>query len=393
MPHGGLRAVDPGPGSTQCWTMRQQTCDLSNAERLDWLRLIRTESVGPIVFRQLLTRFGTAAAALEALPDLARHGGRRQSLRIFPVAAAESELAALDRIGARLLAIAEPDYPEALARIEDAPPLIAVAGRQELLQRPTVAIVGARNASANGRRFAEDLATELGTAGYVIVSGLARGIDGAAHGAALATGTIGVQAGGIDVVYPPEHAGLVARIRETGLLLSECPVGVQPTARHFPRRNRLVSGLALGVVVVEAAPRSGSLITARMAAEQGREVFAVPGSPRDPRARGTNGLIRQGATLVQDAADVIEGLSGQLGLPLRHTVTGGVEDLTESPPAGTDLASVRLTVENALSPSPTPVDEVVRDCQLSAPVVLAVLLELELAGRLERHAGNRVSLL
>ncbi len=371
----------------------QPLSELTDEERLDWLQLARTESVGPIGFRQLLARFGSAGAALSALPDLARHGGRRQPLTPYPRAAAEREATALDRFGGRLLAACEPGYPEPLADIEDAPPIIAVAGQPVLLHRRAVAIVGARNASANGCRFAAELATDLGSAGFIIVSGLARGIDAAAHAASVATGTIGVQAGGIDVVYPRENADLVARIRREGALISECPFAVQPTARHFPRRNRLVSGLAIGVVVVEAAPRSGSLITARMAGEQGRDVFAVPGSPRDPRARGTNDLIRQGATLVQGAADVIEGLTRQIGGPAAAPIAGRLERHLAAPPADADLSSARRRVEDALSPSPTPVDEVVRDCQLSAPVVLAVLLELELAGRLERHAGNRVSLL
>ncbi len=371
----------------------QPLSELTDKERLDWLQLSRTESVGPIGFRQLLARFGSAGAALAALPDLARHGGRRQPLTSYPRAAAEDEMAALDRFGGRLVAACESAYPEPLADIEDAPPIIAVAGQPALLHRRAVAIVGARNASANGCRFAAELATDLGSAGFVIVSGLARGIDAAAHAASVGTGTIGVQAGGIDVVYPRENAALVERIRRDGTLIAECPFGAQPTARHFPRRNRLVSGLALGVVVVEAAPRSGSLITARMAGEQGRDVFAVPGSPRDPRARGANTLIRQGATLVQGAADVIEGLTRQIDGPAAASMAGRSQRHMAAAPADADLSSARRRVEDALSPSPTPVDEVVRDCQLSAPVVLAVLLELELAGRLERHAGNRVSLL
>ncbi|KGM32202.1 DNA-processing protein DprA [Inquilinus limosus] len=371
---------------------------LSEAERLDWLRLARTDAVGPITFHDLIARYGSAGAAIQALPELSRRGGRRAELKPPSVAEARRELDALARIGGRLVAACEPDYPGILAMIEDAPPVLSLLGRGELAARPMVGIVGARNASLNGRRFAHGMARQLGEAGFTVVSGFARGIDTAAHEGALATGTLAVLAGGIDIIYPPENAGLYDRLAESGLVVAECALGTQPTARHFPRRNRLISGLSLGVVVIEAALRSGSLITARMAAEQGRQVLAVPGSPLDPRAQGCNRLIRGGATLVESAEHVIEALAPQISSPL----------LREPPPAprpssilvpegadgaGTDRDRAMARVLELLSPTPTAVDELLRDCQLSPPVVLTVLLELELAGRIERQPGNRISLL
>ena len=277
---------------------------LAGPEKLAWLRLIRSENVGTITFHRLVERFGSAGAALEALPELARRGGGARKIKVCPKAAAEREMEALDSLGARLIARGEAGYPALLAHIDDAPPLLGVIGHAHLLERTAIAVVGARNASLNGRRFARRLAGDLGSGGLLVVSGLARGIDSSAHEGALETGTAAVLAGGIDVVYPEEAAGLYADIRERGVLMSEMPPGTRPQARHFPRRNRLISGLSRGVVVVEASPRSGSLITARLALEQGREVFAVPGSPLDPRARGTNDLIRQGATLTESADDV-----------------------------------------------------------------------------------------
>jgi len=268
--------------------------NLDRAERAAWLRLIRIENVGPVTFRHLLRRYGTAAKALGALPDLARRGGRRRPVVIPPAAEIAAELDAIDSLGARAIALCEPEYPPSLRAIEDAPPLLLCLGHVHLLRKPAVAIVGARNASANGRRLAERIASDLATQGLVVVSGLARGIDAAAHGGALEGGTIAVMAGGPDVFYPEENVGLYREIDERGAIVGEMPPGTVPQARHFPRRNRLVSGLALGTLVVEAAPRSGSLITARLALEQGREVMAVPGSPLDPRARGCNDLLRQG---------------------------------------------------------------------------------------------------
>ena len=366
---------------------------LTPAERLAWLRLIRSENVGPVAFRRLLARFGDAEATLLALPDLARRGGRSRPIRICAAEAAEREVAALEQAGGRFLAMVEADYPPALAALDDAPPIIAVGGRVELLRRKAVAVVGARNASANGRRLARELSQELGRAGYLVVSGLARGIDAAAHQGALETGTAAVVAGGLDVTYPPENEALQREIGERGVLLSEMPPGTVPTARHFPRRNRLISGLALGVLVVEAAPRSGSLITARFALEQGREVFAVPGSPLDPRARGCNHLLRQGAVLVETADDVVQALDGMIrrldrpaGQPARLAETA-------LPAADRDIAAGRGAVEELLGFAPVAVDELVRQCHLSPAVVNTVLLELELAGRAERHPGNRFSLI
>jgi DNA processing protein len=365
---------------------------LSARERLDWLRLSRCENVGPVTFRQLLARYGSAERALAALPELARRGGRRRAIRLCPKGEAEAEVAALAEFGGELVAACEPGYPRALAAIDDAPPLLACRGHLHLLEKPVVALVGARNASINGRKFANRLARDLGAAGFVVASGMARGIDTAAHAGALDSGTVAVLAGGVDVVYPAENAGLYEELAARGLLISEMPLGVEPQARHFPRRNRIIAGLSYGVVVVEAALRSGSLITARLAGEQGREVFAVPGSPLDPRARGCNELLRQGAVLVESATDVLRELAGR-SLPAREPaadefVPARLDDLDEAA-----LDRARHLVVEALGPSPVAVDELVRECQLSPAVVSLVLLELELAGRLERHPGGRVALL
>lgn len=364
----------------------------------------RTETVGPITFYALLRRFGSAAAALDALPRLSRPVkpiGKRE---------AEAELRAIDRLGGRLVCWGEPLYPGALAAVDDAPPALAVLGQVAMLGRPIVAVVGARNASANGRRLARELAAGLGEAGIVVVSGLARGIDAAAHLGGLDTGSAAVVAGGIDVVYPEENRGLYDALARNGAVVAELPPGTEPQARHFPRRNRIISGMALGVVVVEAAAKSGSLITARYALEQGREVFAVPGSPLDPRARGCNDLLRNGAILTETAADILAQLGpllqgqGQGQRPAREIAPvqpllplGGKPrppassaNLSLIPPASED-AALDLIVEK-LSPSPVAVDELVRQCQLSAASVATLLLELELAGRIERHPGNLVSL-
>ncbi len=364
---------------------------LSRAERLDWLRLIRSERVGPVTFRQLLARFGSASAALEALPGLARRGGRKGPLKICPKADAEAEMEALEALGARAVVLSEPAYPTALTAIDDAPPILGVLGHGHILERKCVAMVGARNASANGRRLARQIAAELGQAGWLVASGLARGIDAAAHEGALDSGTVAVVAGGLDVIYPKENAALYDAIKAVGAIVSEMPLGTVPQARHFPRRNRLISGLSLGTVVVEAAPRSGSLITARFAGEQGREVFAVPGSPLDPRARGCNHLIREGATLIESAADIIEALSA-LGGPhamerkAPEFLSGAANSLDDA-----DLSLARREIEDLLGPTPVAVDELLRQCQVSPPLVSMVLLELELAGRIDRHPGNRVA--
>jgi DNA processing protein len=370
--------------------------ELDSQERLDWLRLARTETVGPVTFYALLRRFGSARAALDALPRLSR-----------PVTAtsrgeAEAELAAVDRLGASLLCWGEPDYPPNLAALEDAPPVLTVLGNSELLQAAMVAVVGARNASANGRRIARELATGLGEEGVVVVSGMARGIDAAAHLGSLDTGSVAVVAGGADIVYPEENRGLYDALCERGVVVAELPLGTEPLARHFPRRNRIISGMARGVVVVEAAAKSGSLITARFALEQGREVFAVPGSPLDPRSRGCNDLLRNGATLTETAADILTQLGPLLQretpppramarqMQPRLPLTAAAPSLPATLQIPED-AALELLVEK-LSPTPVAVDELVRQCHLSAASIATLLLELELAGRIERHPGNLVSL-
>ena len=344
-----------------------ETKPLDDDQRLDWLRLIRSEKVGPVVFRQLVERYGNPAAALEALPDLARRAGAKRRIRICDSAAAEAEARAARKAGARLLALCEPDYPAGLRGLDDAPPVIAVLGDAEALNAPCVGIVGARNASANGRRLAQRLASDIAEAGFVVASGMARGIDTAAHLGTLPRATVAVLAGGVDVVYPPENAALYAEIRRHGAVISEVPLGTQPQARHFPRRNRLISGLALGVVVVEAAKRSGSLITARCAADQGREVFAVPGSPLDPRAGGCNRLIRDGATLIESAADVLDVVAalaphgrqpGRLSeSPAESPAESSAQVRLPAPEPGN---AERAIIEELLGADPIQVDEVVR---------------------------------
>lgn len=364
---------------------------LPPSEKLDWLRLIRSENVGPITFFRLLERFGTAAAALDVLPGLARRGGRLA--KVCPKSDAEQEMAMLEQLNACLLARGEPGYPPLLAHIEDPPPLLYVIGNAHLLERDAIAVVGARNASLNGRRFARKLCADLGRGGLVVVSGMARGIDASAHDGALETGTVAVLAGGIDMVYPKENAGLHDQVKERGVMISETKPGTVPLGRHFPRRNRLISGMALGVVVVEATPRSGSLITARMGLEQGREVFAVPGSPLDPRAKGANDLIRSGALLIESADDVLEAVKSMVPRPLHEAEP---VDFAVSPPDPAEheaLAAARPEIVECLGPSAVSVDEIIRNCQFSLAVVSTVLLELELAGRLERHPGNQVSLI
>jgi DNA processing protein len=363
---------------------------LTDEQRLDWLRLIRSDNVGPRTFRALVNHYGGARAALAALPDLARRGGASGPPRICSLAEAEREVAASRALGVTLVALGESDYPRRLQMIDDAPPLLAVRGNIAALSLPMVAMVGARNASAAGMRVAERLARELGEAGFVIVSGLARGIDAAAHRASLGSGTVAVLAGGHDRIYPAEHADLLQSLLTTGAAVSEMPMGWEPRARDFPRRNRLISGLAMGVVVVEAARRSGSLITSRMALEQGREVFAVPGSPLDPRAEGTNGLLKQGAILVTEANDVISVLQPILGQSLDLPAE---EPEAELPSAGEPGTSERARIVGLLGPTPVSIDDLVRLSGTSPAIVRTVLLELELAGRLERHGGGLVSLL
>jgi DNA processing protein len=368
---------------------------LKDDERLAWLRLSRSEKIGPMTFRRLLRSFGSAQAALAVLPELARRG-RGQPLSLYPALAAADEVGRLNQMGGRLIAYCEPDYPASLASIADAPPILSVLGNASLLRRRSIAIVGARNASANGRFLAETLARQLGEIGWAITSGLARGIDAAAHQGGLATGTIAVLAGGIDQPYPPETEPLYREIAQRGLLLAELALGCVPQARHFPRRNRIVSGLSEGTVVVEAAFKSGSLITARLAGEQGRQVMALPGSPLDPRCRGTNHLIREGAILVESALDIDEAIRGLasdnvVGYDEDGRQVNYVAEAGEVPDFPSESSIV--LVESRLGPSPVAVDELLRQCQLSPPFLRMTLLELELAGRLQWHPGNRVSLL
>jgi DNA processing protein len=357
--------------------------------RLDWLRLIRSQNVGPRTFRALLNHFGGARAALEALPGLARRGGGASGPQICSREQAEREIEACAKLGISLVALGEADYPQRLQMIDDAPPLLAIRGHAGVLTMPFVAIVGSRNASAAGVKITERLTRALAQAGFAIASGLARGIDAAGHRASVATGTVAVLAGGQDRVYPPEHVELLDEILTTGSAVTEMPLGWEPRARDFPRRNRLISGLSLGVVIVEAAKRSGSLITARLALEQGREVFAVPGSPLDPRAEGTNSLIKQGATPVTEADDIVSVLRPIIGaeLPAREPEIDKAEESPLDP-----APDERARVIALLSPTPVSLDDLIRLSRTSPRVVRMVLLELEIAGRLERHGGGLVSL-
>lgn len=353
-------------------------------DQFDRLRLIRSPNIGPVSYRQLLGRFGNAKAALEALPDLVMRGGGKAV--IASEASIATELKAVAAQGARYLFLDDPDYPELLAHIDNAPPVLTLKGNAELLHLSPIAMVGARNASAGACRFARTLAYELGQADFSIASGLARGIDTAAHTGSLGTGTIAVIAGGIDIAYPPENRELQDSIAERGLLIAEQPPGTEPRARHFPYRNRIIAGLALGTVVIEAAPRSGSLITARLAAEAGREVMAVPGSPLDPRSHGCNQLIREGATLVQNAAEIAE-LVRPMDLRMKPSaLTKPVAVIEE----GGDVE--RQAVAGLMGMTWVAVDELVRQSGSSQSVVQMVLLEIELAGKLERGAGGKVRL-
>lgn len=352
------------------------------------IRLLRSPNIGPVSYTQLIRRFGTAAAALDALPDLAARGGA--PYRPAAIDRIEAEVAAVRSNGARYLFHDSADYPALLAALENPPPILTVRGDSTLLSRPSVAVVGARNASAAAVKLSRDFATALASRGYVIVSGLARGIDSAAHRGAIAGmadggGTIGVIASGIDITYPPENTDLQEQVATQGLLIAEMPPGTEPLARHFPHRNRIIAGLATGTLVVEAAPRSGSLITARLAAESGREVMAIPGSPLDSRSQGCNQLIREGAILVQSPEDVIElliGFEGQTRSTFRESAEGFAPDIADEP----------ANIAGLLGLAPVAVDEIIRQSGASAGAVQMALLELELAGRLVRHAAGRVSL-
>lgn len=362
---------------------------LSPDEKIAWLRLTRSDTVGAITFHRLISRYKTASNALEALTHLKTS----KPVKIFSRSQAEDEIAALQKIGGVMIAACEPDYPLALSAIEDAPPVITVRGNTALFRRDAVGIVGSRNCSLNGRRFSQKLAQDLGAAGYVIASGLARGIDTSAHEGGLKTGTVACVAGGVDVVYPRENQALYDQICEQGAIVSECALGTQPIAQHFPKRNRIITGLSLGVVVVEANLKSGSLISARTAAEQGRDVFAVPGFPADPRSAGTNALIRDGAVLVRGAEDVLEQLGSFLAKPpvrLQPPPDGLFEEAAIFSEATGNAQEIIL---RALSPSPVGVDEIVRACNLRSSVVQGTLLELEMSGVVQRLPGNRVSLI
>lgn len=365
---------------------------LTERQRIAWLRLIRSDNVGPATFRDLINHCGSAENALAMLPELSARGGATRTIRIATVQEAERELDIAHRHGARFVGIGEPDYPPALRQIDGAPPLLAVKGDLSSATRPSVGIVGSRNASIAGAKFAAMMARECGRAGYTVTSGLARGIDTAAHRASLETGTIAVLAGGLDQPYPPENLPLLDEITDgAGLAVSEMPFGWEPRARDFPRRNRLIAGISLGVIVVEAAERSGSLITARMATEFGRLVFAVPGSPLDPRCHGTNGLLKQGAIVTTGPADVIEALA-----PLSRLDLFSDSVVEEPDRVGGDMLppddDERAMIVSALGPTPVDVDDIIRHTGLPASSVYLILLELDLAGRLHRHAGGLVSL-
>ena len=367
---------------------------LTERQRIAWLRLIRSDNVGPATFRDLINHFGSAETALEMLPELSRRGGSTRAIRVATVAEAEKELASAHRFGARFLGIGEPDYPPALRQIDGAPPLLAVKGNPAIGTVPSLGIVGSRNASISGTKFAAMIARDVGRAGYAIISGLARGIDTAAHRASLDTGTIAALAGGLDQPYPPENIGLLDEITEgNGLAISEMPFGWEPRARDFPRRNRLIAGVSPGLAVVEAASRSGSLITARYAADFGRLVFAVPGSPLDPRCHGTNDLLKDGAIVTTEAQDILQALAPvsriDLFTPPQAEEPGEYEPGPMTPPPD---ENDRMRITDALGPTPVEIDDIIRHTGLSASAVYLVLLELDRAGRLHRHPGGLVSL-
>ncbi len=368
---------------------------MTPTERLGRIRLARTSGIGPHIYQHLLARFSSAEEAIDALPGLARAGGRAAPLQVTPQAAVEKEMAQLAKLGGRMLLFGEPDYPEMLTLLENAPPLLSILGDPAVFAPRAVGLVGARNASANGQRIAEALAAELGLHGIVVVSGLARGIDTAAHTGAMHTGrTIAAVAGGLDKTYPPENVTLQARIAENGAVIAEAPLGTAAQSRHFPRRNRIIAGLSLGVVVVEAARNSGTLITAQMALDAHRALYAVPGSPLDPRSLGSIDLIKAGATMVAQAADVLEALPEREQLrPRRPALAETQASWTPPPEPEAEMQRARQAVTALLGPEPTQVDDLMRRCQFSTSAVMAVLLELELAGRVETMPGQKIALL
>lgn len=366
---------------------------LAHEKTSDVLRLIRSENVGPVTFFKLLSYFGSVSKALDAIPDMAKRGGGKRPIKIASEAAAKEEIERTEAFGAKIILYGAPDYPKMLHTIHDAPPVIFALGHPQVWQRGVnIGIVGARNASANGCRFTQKLASDLGKAGVCVVSGLARGVDAAAHSGAMATGTVGVIAGGINTVYPPENQYLYDKMRAEGAIVSLQPWGFEPIAASFPARNRIISGMSHGLVVVEASLKSGSLITARQALEQNREIFAVPGSPLDPRCKGTNQLLRDGAVVTESAENVLQHVRQHRTPPLAEPKA---PDFGASPfhmPGEAELAEARKAVQAKLGHDPVLVDELISQCQLTAGVVLTVLLEMELAGRIDRHPGNRVSL-
>jgi DNA processing protein len=367
---------------------------LTDRQRISWLRLIRSDNVGPATFRDLINQFGTAETALQMLPELSQRGGSTRMIRIATREEAEAELDFARRFGARFIGIGEPEYPFALRQIEGAPPLLAVKGNVEVARHPAIGMVGSRNCSITGAKFAALLARDIGAAGYTIISGLARGIDAAAHRASLPTGTIAAMAGGLDQPYPPENRDLFADITTgNGLAISEMPFGWEPRARDFPRRNRLIAGIGLGLVVIEAAARSGSLITARYAGNFGRQVFAVPGSPLDPRSHGTNGLLKDGAQIVTEAEDVIRSMAPVSQIDLFSDPRLSEPPQEEEKPLGLPPNdSERGRIIDALGPAPVEIDDIIRHTGCTAQTVYLVLLELDLAGRLHRHPAGLVSL-
>lgn len=367
---------------------------LTDKQRIAWLRLIRSDNVGPVTFRDLINHFGSAETALSMLPELSARGGSSRAIRIASEIEAEKELDVARRYGARFVAIGEPDYPAALRQIDGAPPLLAMKGLARVVHAPAIGIVGSRNASVAGAKFAAMIAAEAGRAGFTTVSGLARGIDTAAHKASLETGTIASLAGGLDRPYPPENQSLYEAICDRGgLVVSEMPFGWEARARDFPRRNRLIAGIALGTVVIEAAHRSGSLITAARAADFGRLVFAVPGSPLDPRCQGTNQLLKDGATIVTQPDDVTDALRPLVETDL-FSAPLAREAEQDRDPRGYDPPDddARATILHALGPTPVEIDDIIRHTGLTPQAVHLMLLELDLAGRLIRHNGGRVSL-
>ncbi len=366
---------------------------LTEKQRIAWLRLIRSDNVGPSTFRHLINHYGSAEAALAMLPELSQRGGSTRAIRIADERDAVRELEAIHRFGARFVGIGEPDYPPALREIDGAPPLLAVKGNVPTATRPAIGIVGSRNASISGAKFTAMIASTCGEAGYAVISGLARGIDTAAHRASLETGTIAAMAGGLDQPYPPENIGLLNDIWDgNGLAVSEMPFGWEPRARDFPRRNRLISGISLGVVVIEAATRSGSLITARLAGEFGRLVFAVPGSPLDPRCEGTNGLLKDGAMIVTTPNDIVDALR-PLAEPDLFRPRPSEAPVERSKPFSAPPADAeRDHIVDALGPTPVEIDDIVRHTGLPISSIHSVLLELDMAGRLHRHPGGLVSL-